>query len=155
MLAANWQSLHDSYRKLTMAIFFWILSIVAWWQPKIDHRCIIHAENFVAEIFLTGNNGKFKPLLYSIGICKENCMKLSGRNFFWNWYKFCCRNFFWQEILENVNLYCMVLEYSKILHEVEWQKILSKLVYWQKIKANMKSWGADNQKLIIAALYIQ
>ena len=56
------------------------------------------------NLFLTWNIGKFKPLLYGIGIFKENGMKL---------------------------------------------------VYWQKIIAKMKSWCADNQKLSIAALYMQ
>ena len=102
----------------------WKLTITAWFSQKIDHGHIIlniehcgvmATKNWSSlhytcrkfccrNLFLTGNIGKFKPLLYGIGIFKENGMKL---------------------------------------------------VYWQKIIAKMKSWCADNQKLSIAALYMQ
>ena len=82
MLAENWQSLHDSHRKLTMAILFWILSIVAWWQPKIDHRCIIHAENFVAEILLFDR--KFSKILTATVWYNQKILyEVEGQKFFW------------------------------------------------------------------------
>ena len=80
-----------------VAEFFWKL---VYWQKikaKIKSWCADNRKLIIATLnmqkfflqkffFLKENIGKFIPLLYAIGIFKENCMKSSGRIFFGNWY---------------------------------------------------------------------
>ena len=88
----KWLLMHHANRDLTIAASCLL---------KTDNHCMILTENWPwpyhseywacrkfgrRNFFFTGNIWKFKPLLYGIGIFKENCMKLSGRNLFWNWY---------------------------------------------------------------------
>ena len=115
------------------------------WQPKIEHRCIIHAENFVAEIFLFDR--KFSKILTATVWYWNNQRKLyevEWQIFFYigvltekeskdeimAWWQpkidhhcitFCCRNFsFWQETFRNTARYIMVLEYSK---KIVWRRV--------------------------------
>ena len=145
-------------------------SILVWWQPKIDHRCIIRAENLQKSFFLTENIGKFRLMVleYSKKIVWSLVadfflklvywQKIKAENFvteifLFDW-KLIITALYMQKILlqklffltENFWKYRPLrygigLEYSK---KIVWSRVAEffwKLVSWHKIKAKMKLSG--------------
>ena len=54
------------------------------WQPKIEHRCIIHAEKFVAEILLFDR--KFSNILTATVRYNQKILyEVEGQKFFGHW----------------------------------------------------------------------